>query len=153
MSEVTINQDALLKLYKGSDKKYQKQLESAYGKEVFQTTGRPATFQEALDFKGETLEAFNKRCEHDTDPQRADKEAEVVAFAYNKGKVAEIDGKTWFYFPWMKFDPSSGFRFSYGDWANAYSRTDVGSRLLFLKSEDAEHAGKHFTEIYARRLG
>lgn len=52
------------------------------------------------------------------------------------------------YYAWFEMGGSSGFRFS--DCVGWHSGSDVGSRLCFKTYELAQHASKHFTDVYKK---
>lgn len=109
------------------------------------------TFQDALDFRGETLEQFNHRTQFDDDVQRAGKELEVIAFAIRLGKpLGTSQGDRWYY-PWFNSKRSSvGFSYVGCDFGHAFST--VGSRLCVNTSEGAEYFGEQFIDIWDRYI-
>jgi hypothetical protein len=114
---------------------------------------KPTTWNEILAANNETQEQFNKRTEHDTDPQKADKELEMMGKATNpKGWRADFSKnsqKKWFpIFIWD--DAKACFVFAY----SAYDYTDavagLGPRLYFESKELSDHAGSQWIDTYNR---
>jgi hypothetical protein len=75
--------------------------------------------------------------------------ARAINKVCNKGKEWKPDwnNNKWDkYYPWFYMGGSSGFRFY--DCASWDSYSDVGSRLCFISSEAAKHAGNQFIKLY-----
>jgi len=98
------------------------------------------TFQDALDFKGETLEQFNWRTERDSPGEKSGKALEVWAYAIRGGKA--LTKEDYWYYPWFNRTSSpSGlayYVFSFGG-----TDADVGSRLCVCDADQT----KHFAEV------
>jgi hypothetical protein len=73
----------------------------------------------------------------------------MLAKSLNQGWVPDWSNHNEYkYYPYFELGGSSGFRFhGYGLWR---SHSLVGSRLCFKTRELAEHAGKHFTDVYRK---
>lgn len=106
---------------------------------------RPESILDALEFKGETLEQFNKRCEHDDPFEKSVKEIAVFANAMRKG--VELTNKDKWWFPWHL---RSGSGFSCLGWTYSCSNSDadVGSRLCVFTEIDAIHMAKCLPETF-----
>jgi len=106
---------------------------------------KPNSILDALDFKGETLEQFNKRCEHDDPFEKSVKEIAVFANAMRKG--VELTNADRWWFPWHY---RSGSGFSYDVWTGSSSVTNagVGSRLCVFTENDAIHMAKCLPETF-----
>jgi len=106
------------------------------------------TFQDALDFNGETLEQFQKRTEHDSPDEIGYKKCKAIVLALNEGEAQDYsDAKVWKYFPWFR-SVGSGVGFSCVVFDCDLSASYVGARLLLKTSELATYAGKQFTQEY-----
>lgn len=109
------------------------------------------SFQDALDFRGETLEQFNHRTQFDDDVQRAGKELEVIAFAIRLGKpLGTSQGDRW-YSPWFNAKRSS-VSFSFHAFTYDTTLSYVGSRLCVNTSEEAKYFGEQFLDIWDRYI-
>lgn len=110
---------------------------------------RITTFQDALDFNGETLEQFEHRTQFDTPGQKAGKSLEVIALALNEGTPRSRTDR--WYYPWFE-RVSSGVGLS----SSVYGYDDglalVGSRLCVNSRENAIHFGKQFIELWSLYL-
>jgi len=106
------------------------------------------TFQDALDFNGESLEQFSKRTEHDSADEIGYKKCKVICQALNDGEVQDYkDATKAKYYPWFR-SVGSGVGFSsYGSYYDL-SFSIVGARLLLKNRELAIYAGKQFTVEY-----
>lgn len=110
------------------------------------------SLQDALDFKGETLEQFEKRTEHDEDHEKAYKELVVVAFALNGGKTMTYgDTSVRKYYPWF-WAAGSGSGFSFNDYFYDYDASGVGARLCVDTRDKATYMGKQFIDTYNRYI-
>lgn len=110
---------------------------------------RITTFQDALDFNGETLEQFEHRTQFDTPGQKAGKSLEVIALALNEGTPRSRTDR--WYYPWFE-RVSSGVGLSYLDFVYAYEYANVGSRLCVNSSDNARHFGEQFIELWSLYL-
>lgn len=107
---------------------------------------RIKSFQDALDYNGETLEQFEHRTQFDTPGQKAGKQLEVIALALNEGTPRSRTDR--WYYPW--FDRvSSGVGLSYYDYVFGLEYASVGSRLCVNSRENAIHFGKEFIELWS----
>lgn len=151
VTTITANKEAVLEQHGKRGKKIKTVLEELFGREVFL---RPAierikTLQDALDWKGETLEQFKFRTERDTDQQKATKELELIAEALREGEPL---GEKWFYPYFVKPKAGSGSGFSFSGYGCDGDLSYVGARLCVDTSEKAIYMGKQFIEIYNRHL-
>ena len=110
---------------------------------------RIKSFQDALDYNGETLEQFEHRTQFDTPGQKAGKQLEAIAMALNEGTPRSRTDR--WYYPWFE-RVSSGVGLSYGDFVYDYEYADVGSRLCVNSRENAIHFGKQFIELWSLYL-
>lgn len=106
------------------------------------------TFEDALAYKGETLEEFKHRTQFDEPHEVAYKRCCVIVFALNQGRLVVFDGDTTFYRIWFRIvkDASSpsGFGFSCDVWSYSITDAYVGARLCFFDPNVAEYAGTQF---------
>lgn len=111
---------------------------------------RIKSHQDALDWKGETIEDFNWRTERDTDQQKATKELEDIADALRDGNEL---GSYWYY-PYFKkvAKPGSGVGFAYHGYYYDDDRSYVCARLCVDTADKAIYMGKQFESIYNRHL-
>lgn len=111
-------------------------------------TDRIKTFQDALDYNGETLDQFNARTANDSPDEVGYKKLKVIVQALNEGVVMNYnDVNEYKYYPWF-YAAGSGSGFSFGDYGYVYSGSIVGARLCFKSKELAIYAGKQFTAEY-----
>ena len=109
------------------------------------------SFQDALDFRGETLDQFNNRTQFDDDVQKAGKELEVLAFAIRGGKpLGTKKGDRWCY-PWFNAKRSS-VGFSFGGFHYGHAASGVGSRLCVNDSDEAKYFGEKFLPVWDRYI-
>jgi hypothetical protein len=109
---------------------------------------RIKTVADLLDDHGLTQKDFDKWCEGLSEDEIAFRILKMVNKSLNEEWEADWNNSSEYkYYPWFDMrGGSSGFRFDdYGYWI---TNSGVGSRLCFKSRELAEHAGKHFTEIY-----
>lgn len=109
------------------------------------------TFQDALDYIGESLENFNYRTQFDDDCQRAGKELEVIVLAVRQGNELGHEEDDYWYYPYF-YSKRSSVGFSYDVYLCADSGSGVGSRLCVESSEKAKYLGTQFTDIYDRMI-
>lgn len=119
---------------------------TAEAKASLQIRDRIKSFQDALDYNGETLEQFEHRTYFDTPGQKAGKQLEVIALALNKG-IHRSRTDRWYY-PWFE-RVSSGVCLSFNDFAIDYQVAFVGSRLCVNSRENAIHFGEQFIELWS----
>lgn len=106
------------------------------------------TFQDALDYNGETLEQFNKRTEHDAPNEKAYKKLKSIVLALNEGKPMDYtDTSVWKYYPWF-YSVGSGVGFSCLSYDYDLSDSSVGARLCLRTSKLAIYAGQQFIQEY-----
>ncbi len=106
------------------------------------------TFQDALNYNGETLEEFEARTQHDAPDEKAYKKLKSIVLALNEGKPMDYtDTNIWKYFPWFRA-VGSGVGFSYNDYYFDGSISAVGARLCLRTSALAIYAGKQFLSEY-----
>lgn len=87
-------------------------------------TEKIKTFQDVLDYNGETLEQFNERTKNDSPDEVGHKKCKAIVLALNEG-----ENVTSGYYPWFNAARSaSGFSFDVCDYDHGGSL--VGSRLL-----------------------
>lgn len=110
---------------------------------------RITTFQDALDFNGETLEQFEHRTQFDTPGQKAGKSLEVIALALNEGTPRSRTDR--WYYPWFE-RVSSGVGLSCIDDGYDDEYAIVRSRLCVNSRENAIHFGKQFIELWSLYL-
>lgn len=110
---------------------------------------RITTFQDALDFNGETLEQFEHRTQFDTPGQKAGKSLEVIALALNEGTPRSRTDR--WYYPWFE-RVSSGVGLSFHGCGRDDGYAFVGSRLCVNSSDNARHFGKQFIELWSLYL-
>lgn len=109
------------------------------------------TFQDALDYIGESLEDFNYRTQFDDDCQRAGKELEVIVLAVRQGNELRHEEDDYWYYPYFYSKRSSvGFSYRGADYDGTASF--VGSRLCVESSEKAKYLGTQFIDIYDRHI-
>jgi hypothetical protein len=113
------------------------------------------TWNDVLAKNNETQEQFDKRTEHDTDPQKGDKQVESLTKAINrpdwKPDYSNPNQRKWFpVFVWS--EKKAGFVFCCATYACTTSHAGLGPRLCFETEEQAIHAGTEFIEIYNRAL-
>lgn len=107
---------------------------------------RIKSFQDALDYNGETLEQFEHRTQFDTPGQKAGKQLEVIALALNQGTPRSRTDR--WYYPWFE-RVSSGVGLSFGGFVADGGYASVGSRLCVNSRENAIHFGKEFIELWS----
>lgn len=106
------------------------------------------TFQDALDYTGETLQQFEARTAHDTPDEKAYKKLKVIVLALNEGKPMDYKNTDeWKYFPWFNA-VVSGVGFSYYHCGCDRSYSGVGARLCLRTSALARYAGQQFLSEY-----
>lgn len=106
---------------------------------------RIKTFEDALEYTGETIENFNLRTKNLVPHKLAQEKIEVIVLALNEGKVMKYDGTTRLYYPYFNVE-SSGFSFDGCYYLNSIS--SVSSRLCYRSADLAIYAGKQFTALY-----
>lgn len=111
------------------------------------------TWEDVLRANNETQAQFDKRTEHDTDPQKADKQLEMITIALNpKGYRADFSDnstkKWWPKFVWDK--NKAGFGFDGSAYHFTHTDAGLGPRLCFISEELASYAGRTFLDIYNR---
>lgn len=109
---------------------------------------RIKTLDDVFADNGLTEAQFDLDCEGLSQDERAYKQLKLVAKSLNEGWTPDWNNNReakWY--PWFYMDGgSSGFRLhDYDDWS---SGSAVGSRLCFKSKALAEHAVKHFFEVY-----
>lgn len=106
------------------------------------------TVADVLDDHGFTQDGFDQFCEDLEEDEKAYRILKLLAQSLNQGWTPDWDNSSQYkYFPWFYMEGgSSGFRFYGCDYWGTSS--GVGSRLCFKSRELAEHAGKHFTQVY-----
>lgn len=103
------------------------------------------TVEDLLAEHGLTKEEFDEQCKGLSPDEVAYRIIKMLVIALNEGWVPDWnDSDQYKYFPWFYMGGSAGFRFNVCDSWDSY----VGSRLCFKSRELAEHAGRHFTEVY-----
>lgn len=108
-------------------------------------TDRIKTFEDSLEYNGETLKQFEARTKNLDARKVVLEKLESITLALNEGKIMKYDGSTNLYYPFFEVS-RSGFSF-YG-YRYTYSSSRVSSRLCFVESRLAVYAGKQFTELY-----
>lgn len=135
--------DPTLKVNLGKPRKFPERVEDI--------TSLINNWNDILNYVGETQEEFNARTIFDSDFHKATKEGELIALAYNQGKVLKYDGVTRLHYVWANvLKAGSGSGFSFDDCAYGHDRSVVGARLTFESGPLAEDAFKKFTSVYAR---
>lgn len=114
---------------------------------------RIKTFEDVLEYHNYDKDTSAFELEYQKRAYTTDEIAYVklklIAEALNEGwKPNWEDWNEFKYHPLFKMNSSSGCGFSYLCHDYVYSFSTVGSRLYFKSRELAEHAGKHFTDIY-----
>ena len=126
-------------------------LENLFGIKTFQPEikERIKSFDDVLRENGIVKLDFKNSCQGLTKDEVAYKQVKEIAKAFNEGWVPDwtnsSEGK---YYPWFKMGSPSGGGFSYNDYVNWSTSSDVGSRLCFKNSDLAKHAANLFLDIY-----
>lgn len=112
---------------------------------------RILTVADVLKDNGITEQQFNDSCKGLAPDEVAYRIVKLLVKSLNEGWTPDWSNHNEYkYYPWFEMLGSSGFRFiGYDYW---YSASDVGSRLCFKTRALAEHAGKHFTDVYKQLM-
>lgn len=110
---------------------------------------RIKTVADLLADHGMTQNEFDDDCIGLEEDEIAYRILKMLAKSLNEGWTPDwSNDEEYKYVPWFETGGSSGFRFY--DFVVWSSRSVVGSRLCFKTRELAEHAGKHFTDVYKK---
>lgn len=111
---------------------------------------RIKTVEDLLEDHDLTQVDFDDNTEGFTEDEKAYKLLKMLAESLNEGWKPNWDNSNESkYVCWFEMG-SSGFRFSgNGGWRTASS---VGSRLCFKSRELAQHAGKHFIDVWKKYM-
>lgn len=105
------------------------------------------TFEQALEFKGETLEQFNERTKGMDVDMKGLAKIHVIVFALNGGEYVKQG-----YYPWF-YNPSGSSRsFSVLAYRYVYDLAVVGARQLLKTSKLALYAGETFPNEYSEYI-
>jgi len=111
-------------------------------------TDRIKTFQDALNYTGESLQDFEERTALDSVDEKAYKKLKVIVLALNEGKSMDYsDTDVYKYYPWFNA-AGSGSGFSYYDSYYDSTFSFVGARLCLKSRELAKYAGQQFLKEY-----
>jgi len=107
------------------------------------------TVEDLLIHNGLTQEQFDAQVQGLDEDEKAYRLLKLLAKTLNQGWTPDWNNDNEYkYTPWFYMGGSAGFRFD--DCASWGSDSYVGSRLCFKSSVLAEHAGKHFIEVYRK---
>ena len=96
---------------------------------------------------GLTVQELRSQCAGLTEDEIAYRILKILTIVLNEGWTPNwSDFNESKYYPCFEMGGSSGFRFD--DCVSWLSFSDVGSRFCFKSAKLAQHAGKHFTEVY-----
>lgn len=96
-----------------------------------------------------TQEEFEDDCIGLEEDEKAYRLLKMLVKSLNEGWTPDWnDHSQDKYSPWFEMGGSSEFRFD--DFVYWHSLSHVGSRLCFKTHALAEHAGKHFTDVYKK---
>lgn len=114
-------------------------------------TERIRTVEDVLNDHGLTQEEFDEECDGMQDDEKAYKLLKFLALSLNQGWTPNWkDSNEYKYVCWFEMDSSSGFRFH--DYVRWHTFSSVGSRLCFKTRELAQHAGKHFLDVWKQYM-
>ena len=140
-----ITKTAARAAYEQADSTFKPTLETLFGKEnLLPVTERIKSWQDVLNYHGETEREFNERCTGLEPDEIGYRMCKMWCAALNEDWVADYDDTDQpKYHVWME-KKSSGFRF---DGSVSYrQRSTVGSRLVLKSSELAQHYGKYASD-------
>jgi len=148
---IQINEQTARKLYPDSPEWLKKILIEEFGEEKL----KQKDYESIKSFEDACKELGKKPSDVFSNTHLPDeiayKKLKVIVKAINDEWIPDwrnSNEKKWY--PW--FNLSSGFGFSYSDYYDSGTYTDVGSRLCFNSAEKAEFAGMQFTDLYKEFL-
>lgn len=127
-------------------------LENLFGKKVFlkEIKDRIKNFDDVLAENKISREDFEASCKGLEPDEIAYRMAKLVCMAFNEGWLPDwTNSNEYKYAPYFKMGSSSGVGFSYYDFDDWCTVSNVGSRLCFKSADLAKYAGQLFEqEIY-----
>lgn len=154
METLEISKENALKAFNEASEKDKDFLKDLFGKKVFVSNIMEAitSFEDALEYTGETPEQFHERTINDTDDEKAYKELKIIAFALNEGKHMDYKNTNEYkYYPWF-YSAGSGSGFAYFGYRYDGVCSFVGARLCVDSSAKAKYMGTQFLSIYNRYI-
>ena len=131
-----IKKDAAIKAHQSAKASGKQLLENLFGKSTFQLNvmERVKTFEDACAELGIEVPEFANPKNSDDKAVIAFQKLTIIIRALNEGWRPNWGNFDQYkYYSWFKFDKvsseSSGFRFSYNDWTNSNTNTNVSSHL------------------------
>jgi hypothetical protein len=148
MQTLKISDNTARKLYPTAPAEFKTVLEETFGgKDFFNQviTDRVKTFIDVLAEQGKCIADFNSECRGLSTDEIAYRKLKLIAKVLNEGWEPNWDkGEEEKWHNWFKM--SSGFSFNIAYYY--LSLSGVGSRLCFKSKKLAEHAARHFLDIY-----
>lgn len=146
---VALTPQEVIRSYKSADEDGKSLLSKIFGEEFFNVdvTKTIKSFEDAceslgIDAKTATPDIPQSR---DSGAIIAFAKLSIIARALNEGWEPDwTNSRQRKHYPWFKVSSGSGL--SYDDYA--FTRTSVGSRLVFKTEELARYAGQQFLDIY-----
>ena len=131
-------------------------LEQSFTKEFFnrKITDRIKTFEDACVEIGITSEQFLKDycSKTDTSDEIAYKKLKIIAKALNEGWESDFTNGKWDKWTVYLYWDEKKSAFVYSSTVNWVAYASVGARLCFSSKEKAEHAVKHFSDLFIEFL-
>ena len=151
---LAIQKTAVITAFNNADTSGKKLLEDLFPNQKLsgEITDRVKTFEDAcavlgFDSQDISLEVHGKALSKDIKSIAAYTKLIIICRALNEGWVPDwTNDDQYKYYPW--FDLSSGSGLSYLDYANAGSRSAVGSRLCLKSEELAKYVSTQFNPEY-----
>jgi hypothetical protein len=152
MKLLEIKKEDALKAHAEASENGKTLLENLFGKKTFlkSVKERIKCFDDVLSELNITREDFETSCKTLEPDEIAYRMAKMVALVFNEGWTPDWSNSNEYkYFPWFTMGSPSGVGFAYHGYGYWFTRSGVGSRLVFKSRELAEYAGKLFEqEIY-----
>ncbi len=149
-------EDALV-IYQSASADGKTKLEELYGKELFVNKNRPISFEHACELKGVKPEdelPFPSPKNNRQQLHNVNEKLYFIAEVINNGFVADFNNpnqKKWrAWFIWDASKSAFVFSLTYCNYDNAHS--NVGVRLYFENTEDAQYFGKQFIDLQNEAL-
>ena len=154
METLTVSKSAVLSSYKSAKGEARALLQDLFGKQVYDDiTDRVKSFEDACQVLGistATPDVSKLPMKHQI-AIISNYKLTIIAEAINEGWVPDWNNSNDYkYYPYFKMNNGSGLAFSYCAWAHTHSI--VGSRLCVSSSEEAEHVGETFLDLWSEWL-
>ncbi|MFH6966453.1 hypothetical protein [Flavobacterium sp. FlaQc-28] len=135
METIQINKLDALKAHDEATVKQKTMLENLFGKKVFvkNIRERIQTIQDVFELNNTTEAEFYRKWNGFADHEIGQALEVLIVAAYNEGRLPDWTNEDEYkYFAYFKMGSPSGVGFSYSGYADWYSFSIVGSRLVFV---------------------